>query len=122
MRRDLFAGTRTPRTPDDLRERTLRAARAAARDASAASSPPWGFSRLDLAWMAALLVLVLCHALLSLSSRPPAAPSTAPQANTAATQLERELGLKGPIVVASGRETGKNGNTQGELIKELERL
>jgi hypothetical protein len=122
MKDDLFDAARTPRPPADLKDRALRVARSAARKASATSRPRWGFNRFDLAWVATLLVLVLCHALVSLSSRPPAATSAAPQAIAEEQQLGKELGLKGPFVVAGGGDTGENGRAQKQLMQELERL
>ncbi len=69
MRDDLFAGTRTTRRPPDLRERVLRAARAVARDGAGAPVPRWGFTRLDLAWVALLAVLLPANLVLSVTAR-----------------------------------------------------
>lgn len=122
MRGDLFSGMRTPPAPDDLRERALRAARAAAREASAPARPWWGFTRLDLAWVAALLALFLCHALLSLSKGPsPATPARSADI-AQQRQLEKELGLPSAGVVVAGRNAGTNGEAQKQLMEELERL
>lgn len=70
MRGELFSGTRAPRPPADLKERALRAARAAARESSAPGRASWGFRRLDLVWVAALLLLLACNAWLTLANRP----------------------------------------------------
>jgi hypothetical protein len=122
MSSDLFRGTRPPRAPADLRERVLLAARAAAREASAAARPWWGFTRLDLAWAAGLLALVLCHALLSLSKGPSPATPASSAAIAQQRQLERELGLPRAGVVVAGRNAGTNGEAQRQLVEELERL
>jgi hypothetical protein len=81
MNNDLFSGTRTPRPPADLRERTLRAARAAAREAAAPLSAGWGFKTLDLVWVAALLLLVVANGVVTRSTRPTATASARPQAH-----------------------------------------
>jgi hypothetical protein len=122
MNEELFAGTRTPRAPDDLRERALRAARAAAHEQTAPERTGWRFNRFDLAWVAALLVLVVCHALLSLPRwASPVAPVRS-QAIAEERQLEKELGLKVVPMVVAGRDTGRNGDVQKHLMQELERL
>ncbi len=66
---ELFPGMKAPKPPADLRERTLRAARTAAREAAAPGRVSWGFRRLDLAWVAALLVLLALNAALTISTR-----------------------------------------------------
>ncbi len=59
-RHDVFKGVRPPGPPPELRSRVLRAAREAALDEAPAQEPWWsGFSRLDLAWVAALVLLIL---------------------------------------------------------------
>ena len=122
MKQDLFAGTRTPAPPGDLREHVLRAARAAARGAAEPVRTGWGFSRFDLAWMGALLVLVLCHALLSLPRRASPVTPGGSQAGTERKELERELGLKGLPMVVAGRDAGRNGDVEKQFIEELDRL
>ena len=59
---DLFGGTRPPSPPRELRDRALRAARAAA----LRPRETLGWSRLDFVWAGALFVLMACHAALSL--------------------------------------------------------
>ncbi len=122
MRPDFFAGMRTPRPPDDLKGRVLRAARAAVHDISAGRAPRWGFNRLDLVWTTALLALVLCHAVFLLSRGEASRLSATPQAVTEARQLEDELGLPGALVVAGWRGGSEKDPTQRQLIHELERL
>jgi hypothetical protein len=122
MNHDLFSRTRTPRPPADLRERTLRAARAAAREASAPLSAGWGFNRLDLVWVAALLLLVAANVTFTRSKRPSTAASASADAPAAARQLERELGMKGRLVVAAGRDGDEDGKAQRQLMRELEGL
>jgi hypothetical protein len=97
MRPDFFAGMRTPRPPDDLKGRVLRAARAAVRQAAAPDRAPWGFRPLDLVWVGALLLLVACNAWLTLASRPAAAVSArsavpaTPAGQVARTQEEPDF-------------------------------
>jgi hypothetical protein len=121
MKGDLFAGTSTPRPPADLKERALRAAQAAAREPSAPRRSRWGFNRLDLAWAAALVVLVVINVVLSIPHRPSHAMSLGPRAVAEARQLERELGWKGSIVVA-GRDAERDREEARQLMRELERL
>ncbi len=72
MNDELFSGMAAPKPPADLRARTLRAARAAAGEGAPGARVPWGFRRLDLVWVAALLVLLASNAMLALSRRQPA--------------------------------------------------
>jgi hypothetical protein len=69
MSNEMLAGTRTPRPPEKLKGRVLRAARAAAAGAPRPARAPWGFTRLDLAWVVALLVLVAGNAWLTVAGR-----------------------------------------------------
>ncbi|HVN76185.1 MAG TPA: hypothetical protein VMT19_07715 [Thermoanaerobaculaceae bacterium] len=69
MSDELFSGMKVPGPPGRLRERALRAARAAAPEAASRGRVPWGFRRLDLVWVGALLVLLASNALLTMSSR-----------------------------------------------------
>jgi hypothetical protein len=72
--------------------------------------------------VAALLVLVLCHVLLSLSRRPSPSTPARSQAVAEERQLEQELGLKRVPMVVAGRDTARNGDAQKQLMEELERL
>jgi hypothetical protein len=121
MNKDLFSGTRTPRPPADLKDRALRAARAAARKPFARRRPAWGFNRLDLAWVAALLVLLLCHVLLSVSGPPSPAQSPRVRIIAAADELGRELGLKGQFVL-NEREARRDDLERRQLTRALEHL
>ena len=60
----------------------------------------WGFTRFDLAWVAALVLLVLCNLLLPLRSsrQPEIAASGTPRGEE--RLLARELGLSGMQLVA----------------------
>ncbi len=90
MRGDLFTGTRTPLPPVGLKERALRAARAAAQEAPEPGRPRWGFRLLDLAWAAALLVLVACNVWLTISTR----EATTPTARRSAPASLEERALR----------------------------
>ena len=68
MSDELFGGMRPTRVPSDLRERVIRTARSAAREGCEAQQPTWGFTRFDLVWVAALLVLVVVNGMFSISS------------------------------------------------------
>ncbi len=85
----IFGGMRPVRPPDGLRERALRAARAAARERSAPGRAAWGFRRLDLVWVAALLLLAACNAMLAVSDR------------QAATRLARHSAPRAPEAPAT---------------------
>jgi len=122
MKQDLFAGTRTPGPPGDLRERVLRAARVAAHEPAGAAPTGRRVNRFDLAWVTALLLLVLCHALLSLPRRPSPVVPAGSQAGTERKELEKELGLKGLPMVVAGRDAGRNGDVEKQFIEELDRL
>jgi hypothetical protein len=122
MRENLFTGTRTPRPPDDLRERALQAARAAAGEPVSALERRWHPAAFDLAWVTALLVLVLCHVLVSLPRRPSPVTPARSQAVAEERQLEKELGLKGVPMAVAGQDNARNGDAQKQLMEELERL
>ena len=122
MRQDLFTGTRTPGPPGDLRERVLRAARTAVHEQVTAKRGRWWFNPFDLAWVTALLLLVLCHALLSLPRRPSPVIPAGSQAGTEREELEKELGLKGVPMVVAGRDAGRNNDVEKQFIEELDRL
>jgi len=69
MSDELFSGMTVPEPPARLRDRALRAARAAVRGPAPRRREPWGFRRLDLVWVAGLLILLASNALLTLASR-----------------------------------------------------
>ncbi len=122
MKNDVFAGMRTPQAPDDLRERVLGAAHAAVREPVSARERRWHPAPFDLAWVTALLVLVLCHALLSFPRRPVAVAAVKSQAVAEERQLEKEFGLPSAAVVVASRIAETNGEAQRQLMEELERL
>ena len=64
-----FGGMQPPAPPRELRDRALRAARAAALTPERETAARWRFSRFDLAWLGALVVLLACHLGLSLQGR-----------------------------------------------------
>jgi hypothetical protein len=122
MSDDPFRAMRTPRPGDDLKGRVLRAARGAAAGAPRPARAPWGFTRLDLVWVAALLLLAVANLTLTRSNRPSEVTSASSDTLAVARQLERELGFKGPLVVAKGWDRGEDGKAQMQLMRELERL
>ncbi len=122
MREPLFAGVRTPRPPDDLKDRALSAARARAGGAPAPARNGWGFTRFDLALAAALLLLALCNALTSLPGRAAPAVQARPPGTAEGRQLERELGLKDESVIAAAANGRRNGEAERRVMQELERL
>jgi hypothetical protein len=122
MRGDFFSGTTAPRAPADLKERALRAARATAHDTSQPDGQAWGFTGFDMVWVAALLLLLLCHALLPASRRPSPLAAVEAKAGAEAGLLEKELGLKGVPMVFAEWDTARNGDAQRRLMEEVERL
>ena len=122
MRGDSFSGTKTPAPPTDLRARVMRAAHAAVNGTSRATAARWGFNRFDLAWVAGLVVLLLANVLLPLPGGRTRTNPGASRAVAETRQLERELALKGPIVVNVGNETGGDARSRNELRRELDRL
>jgi hypothetical protein len=109
MNDELFGGMRPARVPPDLRDRALRAARVAAGVPDAAKRAGVRFTRFDLAWAAALLLLLAFNLLLAArgrsagvvaANRPGAVVDT--RADRDDRQLARELGV-GPSVMAAAR-------------------
>lgn len=96
-----FGAMRPPSPPRELRDRVLRGARAAAlvpaREHTLVTR--WGFRGFDLAWVAALVLLVVCNLLLPTRGRrvPRIASSRLP--STEARSLASELGLSGMQLV-----------------------
>jgi hypothetical protein len=97
--RALLGGARPPTAPPGLRARTLAAARQAVLGAKREPSRPrhLHLRPFDLAWLAALLILVACHVALSLGGRRPrfvAKSVTGHESSRVADQaLAREVGL-----------------------------
>jgi hypothetical protein len=65
----IFAGMRPVRPPDEMKKRVLRVARVAGAPNAVAGRSGLGLTRFDLVWAAALMLLVACHAGLSLRGR-----------------------------------------------------
>ncbi|MGV8040417.1 MAG: hypothetical protein AB2L07_10180 [Thermoanaerobaculaceae bacterium] len=90
MKDELFRGVRPPRPSPLLRARVLAAAEAEL------SRPRWGqgfgFNRWDLAWVAAIVVLVVVNASLAVGDRPQVTAAR-PPADPAVVALAAELGL-----------------------------
>lgn len=116
MNDELFAGMKPASAPAGLRERALRAARAAAGQPERGERAGVRFTRFDLAWAAALLVLLACHILISIGGRSDQIGATSGQGGVAEMrrdaadrQLAREVGinvalLAGVRVPAEGRQ------------------
>ncbi len=104
MSGEIFGGMRSVRPPGELKARVLRAARSAAAAGEESTREHWGFRGLDLAWVAACLVLLACHLALSLRARGPetnaAVPRRTDSATVADSELAREVGLPGLGTVA----------------------
>jgi hypothetical protein len=122
MKQDLFAETRTPGAPGDLTEHVLRAAPVAAHEPAGAAPTGQRVNRFVLAWVTALLPLLLCHALLSFPRRASPVVPAGSQAGTERKELEKGLGLKGVPMVVAGRDAGRNNDVEKQVMKELDRL
>jgi len=115
MSNEIFAGMRPVHPPDEVKRRVLRAARLAASPRRGAGRSGWGFNRLDLAWVTALLFLVACHAVLLVAYRVGTGPAGAERSTVAGRegspedrQLARELGVS-PSLVATVWPSGGAG-------------
>jgi hypothetical protein len=109
MSSDLFAAMRPVTPPPDLRDRALRAARGAAAPPESGARAGVGFTRFDLAWAAALLLLLAGNLLLSVRGRPDSVVTASAQSAAAAMRrdredrrLARELGVS-PSLIAAAR-------------------
>ena len=109
MNDELFGGMRPTQAPADLRDRSLRAARAAAGRREGKERAGVSFTPFDLAWAAALLLLLACNLLLSARGRSDLVATANGQGATAATrrdrddrQLAKELGVS-PSLIAAAR-------------------
>jgi hypothetical protein len=115
MSDQLFAGMRPVRPADDVKQNVLQAARAAASPRTSRVVAGWGFSRLDLAWVTALVLLVACHAVLFVADRVGTGSPGAERSRVAERrlspgdhQLARELGVS-PSLVAAARPSRSDG-------------
>ncbi len=123
MNDELFSGMKAAQAPAGLRERTLRAARAAARRPCRATRAGVGFTRFDLAWAAALLLLLACNLMLSGRGRSNGVVAAGGQDAAAAMrrgredrQLARELGVSPSLIAAARPPTRPNA---GEELRKL---
>jgi len=115
MSDQLFAGMRPVRPADDVKQNVLQAARAAASPRTSRVVAGGGFSRLDLAWVTALLLLFVCHAVLFVADRVGTRSPWAERSRVAERevspgdhQLARELGVS-PSLVAAARPSRGDG-------------
>ena len=99
MSDDIFGGMRPGRPQDELTAHVLRAARSAGVAGAEARRRGWGFGRLDAAWVAACLVLLACHAALTLRApgqeKSAAVTRKTDSATVADSELARQVGLPG---------------------------
>lgn len=123
MSNDLFGGMRPAQAPAELRDRTLRAARAAAGRRERGAREGVGFTRFDLAWVAALLLLLACNLLLSARGRSDVVvAASGPSAATTMRrdredrQLAHELGVS-PSLIAAARPPARP--DAGEELRKL---
>ncbi|MDD5564858.1 MAG: hypothetical protein PHQ91_14175 [Thermoanaerobaculaceae bacterium] len=115
MNDELFSGMKPAAAPAGLRDRALRAARTAAGRRAGKERAGVRFTRFDLAWAAALLLLLACHILISIGGRSDQIGATNGQGGVAEMrrdaadrELAREVGinvalLAGVRVPAEGR-------------------
>ncbi len=89
--RHLFDRFTTPSPPPELRDRALRAARAAGREAVHAVPTTSGWSPWDLAWATALLVLLVSHLSLTRHDGPRGLVAEAQKPVTARTPATHRL-------------------------------
>ncbi len=123
MNDELFAGMRPAQAPAKLREQALRAARTAAVRSERAAGSGVGFTRFDLAWAAALLLLLACNLLLSGRGRSDLVAAAGERPAAAATrrdredrQLARELGVSPALMAAARTPTRPDA---GEELRKL---
>lgn len=94
--------------PDDLRTRAVRAARAAAGAPGAAGRSGVWLTRFDLAWAAAIVVLLACHVLFSIRGRSGGVAGfsggiAVAEARTGSEtrELAREVGVSASVMVSA---------------------
>ncbi|MFI5166190.1 MAG: hypothetical protein ACHQQS_06195 [Thermoanaerobaculales bacterium] len=120
-----FAAMLPPSPPRELRERVLHAARVPALVQSRERTVVirWGLSRFDLAWIGALVLLVVCNLLLPTRGGrgPKIASSRLP--STEERSLASELGLSGmqlaPLTRSSARPAKSLGRDLEQQIVEV---
>ena len=123
MSNDLFGAMKPAAAPADLRDRTLRAVRGAAARSESGERAGVGFTRFDLAWAAALLLLLAGNLWLSVRGRPDIVVAASAQNAAAATPRDRadrrlahELGVS-PALIAAERSTARR--NAGEELRKL---
>ena len=123
MNDELFGGMRPAAAPPELRDRVLGAASATAGRRERGRREGVSFTRFDLAWVAALLLLLAGNLLLSGRGRSDlvAAAGERPAAaamgrDRADRQLARELGVSPSLVVAGRTQSRPNA---GEELRRL---
>jgi hypothetical protein len=110
MNGELFVGVRPARPSPALRARVLAAADAAAE--RPAWWQGWGFGRWDLAWVAAVLVLLAVNVALGSGDRPMSAVAP-PVSDREVMALARELGVPESLLRAA---PGAGGMRQDEAL------
>ena len=123
MSDELFGGVRPARVPSDLRERVIRAARAGAGRLEPGERAGVRFTRFDLAWAAALLLLLAFNLLLSARGRSDGVVAASghdagveTRADRDDRQLARELGVTLSLIAAARPPTRPNA---GEEVRKL---
>ncbi len=123
MNDELFRGMKPASAPAGLRDRALRAARAAAGEPGAAKRTGVRFTRFDLAWATALLLLLAFNLLLSARGRSDGVVAASgheavvdTRANRDDRHLAQELGVS-PWLIAAERSTA--GRNAGEELRQL---
>lgn len=123
MNDELFRGMKAATAPAGLRDRALRAARAAAGRPEGKERAGVSFTPFDLAWAAALLLLLACNLVVSTRGRSDAVLAASAHSAAAATrrdredrQLARELGVSPSLMAAARIPTRPNA---GEELRKL---
>jgi hypothetical protein len=116
-RDEIFRDVRSAPPPAELRERVLRAAQQVGREVALAAPRWWGLRRFDLAWLAALVLLIAAHVALSLSAGSSASP---PQMAVRTGTVPHELVAAGVTSRMWTLDEGGGGGGTGR--RELERV
>ena len=123
MNDELFGGMRPTRVPSDLRDRVVRAARTAVGRRERGAGAGVGFTRFDLAWAAALLLLLACNLMLPVGGRSDGVVAASgggavveTRADRNDRQLAKELGVSPSLMAAERTPTRPNA---GEELRKL---